>query len=108
MDKPWKASEGTEVQSKGKMERQIAPEKRTNEEMREISQPEAEEVPVNAGQENMPDRPPVRRSERVRLPSALLMESQQMSGFGRKFKLKGRILGIVVVQLSACGPIRLG
>lgn len=108
MDKPWKASEGTEVQSKGKMKRQIAPEKRTNEEMREISQPEAEEVPVNAGQENMPDRPPVRRSERVRLPSAKLMESQQMSGFGRKFKLKGRILGIVVVQLSACGPIRLG
>ncbi|OJJ82846.1 uncharacterized protein ASPGLDRAFT_36958 [Aspergillus glaucus CBS 516.65] len=86
-DNPLKLSE--EVQSKGETEQQSAPERHATEEVCEITPPETEEEPLNAGTERMPDKTPVRRSERVCQPSTRLVESQQMDGLSRKRKAEG-------------------
>ncbi|ODM15139.1 hypothetical protein SI65_09378 [Aspergillus cristatus] len=89
MDKPVKPSR---VQPEGEAE-QRAPKR--PDEVREVLRTddnplEAEEVPVDAGQESMPDRPPGRRSERVRQPSERMMESRQTElTYGRKRKAEG-------------------
>ncbi|ODM22593.1 hypothetical protein SI65_00182 [Aspergillus cristatus] len=84
-DKPVKPSR---VQPEGEAE-QRAPEGHTNEEVHDATPLEAEEVPVDAG-ESMPDRPPGRRSERVRQPSERMMESRQTElTYGRKRKAEG-------------------
>ena len=92
-DKP---SKPFEVQPEGEAE-QRAPKK--PDEIREVPRadetpPEAEEIPVNTGQESMPVKPPGRRSERVRQPSERMMESHQTEQtYGRKRKAEGEDTG---------------